>query len=71
MLAKATLDAGDRARGIASEASAHIGAITNADTGMVQITAPNSMETSDGGTDETCTIDEDIPAVMSDTFRVD
>ena len=71
MLAKATSDARDRARAIASEAGAHIGAITNADTGIFQITAPNSTETSDSGTYDTRTIDKDITAVMSVTFRVD
>lgn len=71
MLSKATADARGRARAIASEASAHIGAITNADTGIFQITAPNSTETSDSGTYDTSTIDKDITAVMSVTFRVD
>jgi hypothetical protein len=71
MLAKATSDARGRARAIASEAGAHIGAITNADTGIFQITAPDSTETSDGGTYDTRTIDKDITAVMSVTFRVD
>lgn len=71
MLAYATFDARDRAPGIASGGGTHIGAITNADIGMVQITAPNSTETSDGGTYKTCMIDEDITTVMSDSFRVD
>lgn len=71
MLAKATADARDRARAIAREAGAGIGAITNADTGIFQITAPNSTETSDSGTYDTSTIDKDITAVMSVTFRVD
>jgi hypothetical protein len=71
MLAKATSDARSRARAIASEAGAHIGAITNADTGIFQITAPNSTETSDSGTYDTRTIDKDITAVMGVTFRVE
>ncbi len=71
MLAKATADARGRARAIASEAGAQIGAITNADTGIFQITAPNSTETSDSGTYDTSTIDKDITAVMGVTFRVD
>jgi hypothetical protein len=70
MLAKATADAHGRARAIASQAGARIGAITNADTGIFQITAPNSTETSDGGTYDTRTIDKDITAVMGVTFRV-
>jgi hypothetical protein len=50
MLAKATADARRRAQAIAVEAGASIGPITNADTGIFQITAPNSTETSGGGT---------------------
>jgi len=42
-----------------------------ADTGIFQITAPNSTETSDSGTYDTRTIDKDITAVMSVTFPVD
>jgi hypothetical protein len=71
MLAKATADARGRARAIASEAGARIGAITNADTGIFQITAPNSTETSGSGTYDTRTIDKDITAVIGVTFRVD
>jgi hypothetical protein len=70
MLAKATRDARARAQAIAAEAGARIGAITNADTGSFQITAPNSTEASDSGTYDTRTIDKDITAVMGVTFRV-
>lgn len=71
MLAKATRDARERARAIAWEAGASIGAITNADTGTFQITAPNSTEMSDGGSYDTRSIEKDITAVMSVTFRVE
>lgn len=71
MLAKATRDARSRAAAIASEADASVGAITNADTGIFQITAPNSTETSDSGSYDTSTIDKDITAVMAVTFRVE
>ena len=71
MLAKATADARGRARAIAAEAGARIGPITNADTGIFQITAPNSTATSDSGTYDTRTIDKDITAVMGVTFRVE
>ena len=53
MLAKATKDA--RARAIASEAGAGIGAITNTDSGSY----------------DTRTIEKDITAVMAVTFRVE
>jgi len=55
MLAKATKDVRARARAIASEAGAGIGAITNADTGSY----------------DTRTIEKDITAVMAVTFRVE
>ena len=55
----------------ASEAGARIGAITNADTGIFQITAPNSTETSDSGSYDTRTIDKDITAVIGVSFRVE
>jgi hypothetical protein len=71
MLAKATRDARVRARAIAQEAGASIGAITNADTGSFQITAPNSTEASDTGSYDTRTIEKDITAVMAVTFRVE
>ena len=71
MLAKATKDAGARARAIAWEAGVGIGAITNADTGSFQITPPNSTETSDSGSYDTRTIEKDITAVMAVTFRVE
>ena len=71
MLAKATKDARARARAIAWEAGAGIGAITNADTGSFQITPPNSTESSDSGSYDTRTIEKDITAVMAVTFRVE
>ncbi len=71
MLAKATKDARDRARAIAAQAQSSIGAITNADTGTFQITAPNSTEASNSGSYDTRTIAKDITAVMAVTFRVE
>ena len=70
MLAKASQDARARARAIARQAGASIGAITNADTGTFQITPPNSTEASDMGSYDTSTIEKDITAVMAVTFRV-
>jgi hypothetical protein len=70
MLAKATKDARDRAQAIAAQAQSSIGAITNADTGTFQITAPNSTDASNSGSYDTRTIDKDITAVMAVTFRV-
>jgi uncharacterized protein len=71
MLVKATKAPRAGARAIASEASAGIGAITNADTGSFQITSPNLTETSDTGSYDTRTIEKDITAMMAVTFRVE
>jgi hypothetical protein len=70
MLAKATKDARNRAQAIAAQADSAIGAITNADTGTFQITAPNSTDASNSGSYDTRTIEKDITAVMAVTFRV-
>jgi hypothetical protein len=71
MLAKATRDARNRARAIAAEADARVGPVTKVDTGIFQITAPNSTETNDSGSYDTRTIEKDITAVMAVSFRVD
>ena len=71
MLAKATRDSRTRARAIAWEAGASVGAITNADTGSFQITAPDSTESNDSGSYDTRTIEKDITAVMAVTYRVE
>ena len=47
-----------------------MGPVTKVDTGIFQITGPNSTETSDSGSYDTRTIDKDITAVMAVTFRV-
>ena len=70
MLAKATKDARNRAQAIAAQADSSIGAITNADTGTFQLTAPNSTDASNSGSYDTRTIEKDITAVMAVTFRV-
>ena len=70
MLAKATKDARNRAQAIAAQVDSSIGAITHADTGTFQITAPNSTDASNNGSYDTRTIDKDITAVMAVTFRV-
>ena len=71
MLAKGTKDARARARAIAWEAGAGIGAITNAETGTFHITVSNSTEVTDYGSYDTRMIDKDITAVMAVTFRVE
>jgi hypothetical protein len=70
MLAKATKDARNRAQAIAAQADSSIGAITNAETGTFQLTAPNSTDASNSGSYDTRTIEKDITAVMAVTFRV-
>lgn len=70
MLGKATEDARQRAQAIAEKGGSQIGEITSAETGVFQITAPNSTEVSGGGSYDTSTIEKDITAVISVSFSL-
>ena len=70
MLVKATRDARNRAIAILRETGADVGGVTNVNTGVFQITTPNSTRVSSYGSYDTTTIDKDITAVMGVTFRV-
>ena len=48
-----------------------VGGVTNVNTGVFQITTPNSTRVSSYGSYDTTTIDKDITAVMGVTFRVE
>ncbi len=71
MLAKATKDARIRAQAIAREAGSSIGAVKRVNTGVFQITVPNSTKVSSWGSYDTSTIRKDITAVMSVVFGVE
>ncbi len=71
MLAKATADARLRAKAIARQAGSNVGAVKRVDTGVFQITVPNSTRVSSYGSYDTRTISKDITAVMGVTFGVE
>ena len=71
MLAKATKDARVRAEAIARQAGSSIGDVKRVNTGVFQITVPNSTKVSSWGSYDTTTIKKDITAVMGVTFSVE
>ena len=70
MLAKAAKDARLRADAIALETGSEVGGLKKVDTGVFQITVPNSTKVSSWGSYDTTTIKKDITAVMGVTFAV-
>ena len=70
MLAKAAKDARMRAEAIAFEAGSEVGGLKKVNTGVFQITVPNSTRVSSWGSYDTTTIKKDITAVMGVTFAV-
>lgn len=71
MVAEATKDAKARAEAIAQSAGNRVGAVRSAETGVFQITSRNSTEVSDYGMYDTSSIEKDITAVVSVTFRIE
>ena len=70
MLAKAAKDARVRAEAIALQAGSEVGGLKRVNTGVFQITVPNSTRVSSWGSYDTSTIKKDITAVMGVTFAV-
>ena len=70
MLLKATKDARIRAEAIVLQAGSELGGVKKVDTGVFQITVPNSTSVGRWGSYVTRTIDKDITAVMGVTFIV-
>ena len=70
MLAKAAKDARIRAEAIAFQAGSEVGGLKKVNTGVFQITVPNSTRVSSWGSYDTSTIKKDITAVMGVTFAV-
>ena len=70
MLAKAAKDARVRAEAIAFQAGSEVGGVKKVNTGVFQITVPNSTRVSSWGSYDTSTIKKDITAVMGVTFAV-
>ena len=71
MLSKATKDARTRAEAIVQQAGSSLGTVKKVDTGVFQITVPNSTKVSSWGSYDTTTIKKDITAVMGVTFIVE
>ena len=71
MLGEAAKDAKTRAEKIAASTGNNIGAVRSARMGVMQITAADSTEVSDGGISDTSTIDKDVMAVVNISFAVD
>ena len=71
MLSKATKDARTRAKAIVQQAGSSLGTVKKVDTGVFQITVPNSTKVSSWGSYDTTTIKKDITAVMGVTFVVE
>ena len=70
MLAKATKDAHTRAEAIVYQTGSELGSVRKVNTGVFQITVPNSTRVSSWGSYDTSTIKKDITAVMGVTFEV-
>tara|TARA_Y100001968_G_scaffold185871_1_gene170212 strand:- start:1087 stop:1878 length:792 start_codon:yes stop_codon:yes gene_type:complete len=70
MLAKATKDAHTRAEAIVHQTGSELGDVKKVNTGVFQITVPNSTRVSSWGSYDTSTIKKDITAVMGVTFEV-
>jgi len=71
MLGEAAKDAKVRAEKIADSTGNKIGAVRSARMGVMQITAADSTEVSDGGISDTSSIDKDVTAVVNISFAVD
>ena len=71
MLSKATKDARDRAEAIVHQTGSELGSVKKVDTGVFQITVPNSTSVGRWGSYSTSTIKKDITAVMGVTFIVE
>ena len=69
-LAKAAKDARIRAEAITLQAGSEVGDLKKVNTGVLQITVPNSTRVSSWGSYDTSTIKKDITAVMGVTVAV-
>ncbi|AKD04565.1 SIMPL domain-containing protein [Pontibacter korlensis] len=69
--ADAAKDALHRAQKIAEATGSDLGAITNARMGVIQITPANSNMISDYGINDATSIDKEITAVVSASFRLE
>lgn len=71
ILGDAAKDARTRAEEIVKNSGGRLGAIRDAQMGVLQITQPNSTDVASYGLYDTSTIDKDVTAVVTVTFGVD
>jgi hypothetical protein len=71
MLAEATKDATARARQIADNSGAKLGAIREARMGVMQINPVHSTAVSDSGNNDTSSLEKEITAVVTARFALD
>jgi len=70
ILGEASRDALGRAAEIASNAGCRVGEVRRAQSGVIQITQPNSTDVSGEGIYDTSTIEKDISVVVTVTFGI-
>lgn len=70
LLGEAVIDAKARAREIAKASGSNVGKLKSATSGVVQVLAPNSIDTSDYGTYDTTTIEKDVMVTVRATFII-
>jgi hypothetical protein len=70
LLGEALKDARARATEIAKSANTKVGALKSAASGVVQVSAPNSIDVSDYGNYDTSSMDKDVMVTVRATFLV-
>lgn len=70
LLGEAVVDAKARAKEIAGASGGNVGKLKSATSGVVQVLAPNSIDTSDYGTYDTSTIEKDVMVTVRATFII-
>jgi hypothetical protein len=70
LLGEALKDARARAAEIAQSANTSVGALKSAASGVVQVSAPNSIDVSDYGNYDTSSMDKDVMVTVRATFLV-
>jgi hypothetical protein len=68
LLAEASRDAKTRGQRLVNAAGGRLGRLRSVSTGVIQVTAPNSTDTSGEGVYDTSTIEKDATAVVRLTF---
>lgn len=71
LLGLASKDARSRADQISGNTGCRVADVRSASMGVLQVTRPDSTEVSDSGRYDTSTIDKDVTAVVTVTFRIE